>query len=170
MVTRAKLIASLWALSAFLPALTRAGEPLTYGKVDAMNEALNTQSCLACNYDGNPRSNDSEAVAIGVRVGGKRSALKQNVANARSLVKKTLGNFSFKLDGTPAKPEYGPLKNNPDAEKKPDQNRWNPAIEGANGAVFFGLIGMILGGPVGLVIAAVAGFILAYTARQYNDR
>lgn len=162
-------------LAALLPALwvclrapAYAAELPAYGKVDAMTQALNTQMCLSCNYDGNLRGGEVAAV----RVGGWESGKKSVLTGGQNLWKKTAKALRFgrhKPDLPVPQLEYGPLKDRPE-EKKPDVNRWNNVIEGANGAYVVGVIGLILGGPVGLLLGAAVGFLLMYYGRQNNDR
>jgi hypothetical protein len=167
MTTRGKIIAAFFpAFLACLPLRVRAGELPSWGRVDAMTQALNTQMCLSCNYDGNSRGGEVEAVTAG----GAWGSPKKKEPVAQNQIRKSLGKFTFKLKSmvAPPKPEYGPLKDR-EPEKKPDVNQWNNAIEGANGAAYFGILGMILGGPVGLLIGAAVGFLLMYYGRIHNE-
>lgn len=169
MTTRVRISAVLLsALWGWLGAPAYAAELPAYGQVDAMTQAFNTQNCLACNYDGNSRGGDIPAVVIGGLKSGKKTIL----TGGQNILKKATGALRFgrhKPDRPVPKLEYGPLKDRP-KEEKPDINRWNPAIEGANGAAYFGLLGMIFGGPVGLVLGAVVGFLMMYYGRKHNDR
>lgn len=123
----------------------------TVKAVDAMQQARNAILKGESQFDNNSLAASDNAVVVGAQNnrGGKKK--KEEVATTERDDKNA--KVSDLKTGVPPP---GELELKPEAPV--DKNKWNDEIAGGKGAVWAGMIALILGGPVGAVVFAAIGY------------